>query len=194
MRLFLAIYPSKETLDSLRDALRRFDKQKRNLKNTPVDQMHITLKFLGPIVTEYSKDLLMNELRGLEGSFGEIDVNPKKISFGFEKEHYPKYLITNVERSDKLVNLTTAIHDVVRSLKLRDTIRFKRRYQFNYHITLSRIKLTSTKSTGHMIKHIAEELSDFKIPSFKADRLFLVESVTGESGGPIYKKLDSILL
>ena len=62
MRLFIALYPTKEYLDYFRDVMRAFAKEKRNLKPIDIEQVHLTLRFVGAKVSGASKNAIANEI------------------------------------------------------------------------------------------------------------------------------------
>lgn len=193
MRLFIAALPSKETLDGLRDVLRKYDKFKRNLKVPPVDQLHITLKYIGSKVSENSYEIIREELKRYEHNIGACDVEFDGVKFGFSFDRDPRILMADVVASDGLLNLSNSFHELVKNLKLRDTIRYKGKYSNDFHITLARLKETATRSSGKELKaHTAQ--SKFKISGFKIEEVFLIESSFSKSGQPVYKKLEKIIL
>jgi 2'-5' RNA ligase len=194
MKLFIGIFPPKEILDELRDALRIFDKQKRNLKNIPVDQMHITLKFIGSLVSEESKGIIVDEFRSMEGRFGSLDIKLRNLHFGFSRDTFPKILFTAIETTPQLKDLVDQIHQVIKELKLRDTIRWKEHQRTDYHITMARLKRTATKSTAKLIQSKAKNTNkDFNI-KFKATEMYLVESIISQDNSPVYRKIERISL
>lgn len=193
MRLFLAIIPPKNVLDQLRDVQRNFSKDKRNLKNIPVDQLHVTLKFLGSNVSEASRDLIVDTLRGYEGSLKDAEVTLNSIQFGFPHQTFPKILMANVESTNSLVSLSNDVHEIIKNLKLRDTIRWKDRHSENFHISLSRLKLNATKSTARSLATKAKTMKLPQFQSFIAEEFFLIESST-DKGMIIYRKIERFKL
>lgn len=195
MRLFIGIFPPKEVLDDLRDALRRFEKHKRNLNPAPVDQMHITLKYIGSNVTPHSyeviKDNLLKNQRFLENP---IEVNFQKLQFGFKFDKVPRVLMAQIENSDSLLDAAAFYHSAIKNLKLKDTIRLKGRFSDDYHVTLSRLKDTATKSTAKQIKEFTENLKDVELKSFSTNEAFLVESIMRPGKPVIYKKLERFVV
>ncbi len=193
MRLFLAIYPPKNVLDQLRDSVREFAKHKRNLKLTPIDQLHLTLKFIGPGVSERSKELISEALKAWEGSLGQVEVSIDKIQFGFPKQDFPTLLIAKAKSTDSLINLNTNVHSIFKELQLRDTINWKEKYDENFHVTLARLKKTATKSSGNEIKEKIKTMEQPIFDSFIGEEMYLVESII-EDNTHTYKKLEKIKL
>ena len=193
MRLFIGIFPPKEVLDDLRDALRRFEKHKRNLKSAPIDQMHITLKYIGSNVSESSygiirKDLLNNQ-KFLDNP---IEVNFQKLQFGFRFDQIPRILMAQVDNTDSLLDSVDFYHERIKELKLKDTIRLKGRFSEDFHVTLARLKDTVARSVAKNIKEYTDNLKDVKIKSFSVDEAYLVESIIRPGKPVVYKKLERL--
>jgi 2'-5' RNA ligase len=194
MRLFIAIFPPKEYTRYFADVYKKFDKQKRNLKPINMEQLHITLKFIGANVSEGSKDLILETLQSFEGQFSKPSISIKKIQFGFDRQTDPKHLLADIEASKDLVQLSDEVHGVVKALKKRDTIRWKDKHFNDFHITIARMKQTATKSTGRQIKNLVPLAQAIPIPEpFIPEYMELMESVIRETG-PVYRKIGSIKL
>ncbi|MCA9380635.1 RNA 2',3'-cyclic phosphodiesterase [Candidatus Dojkabacteria bacterium] len=195
MRLFIGIFPPKEVLDDLRDALRRFEKHKRNLKSAPVDQMHITLKYIGSNVSEYSYDVirknLMNNQKFLDNP---IEVNFQKLQFGFRFDKVPRVLMAQIDNSDSLLDAVNFYHSEIKELKLKDTIRQKGRFSDDFHVTLARLKDTAAKSTAKNIKDFTDKLNGIEIKPFKKNEAYLVESIIRPGKPVVYKKLERLVV
>lgn len=193
-RLFLAIFPPKEYLDVFRDTLRRFGKEKRNLTFVPVDQMHVTMRFLGSQISEESKELLINELKLHEGNYGKAILNIKKIQFGFPMETYPKILMADIEDNESMLGITNRIHSIVKKLDLYDTINWKERKSTSYHITLARMKEKGTRKHGKFIQKITKELQTPKLEPALINEMYLMESVIQHGKAPVHRKIETIKL
>lgn len=192
MRLFIGIFPPKETLDTLRDISREYSKQKHNLRFLPIDQLHITLKFIGPSVSEHSKNVLIDDFEKFKGAFGSFDVKIKQIQYGFKKEKFPKYLLANIEDNPMLEKISKVLHQGVKDNRLDDTILWREKYVNDFHITLAKLKSTATNSTAKQIKQLTADINIADIPAFKVEYLFFVESYYIRGKGPFYRKLHSI--
>jgi 2'-5' RNA ligase len=195
MRLFFAIFPPKEIRDQMRDALRLYSKQKQNLVNLPVDQMHITLKYIGPKVSRNSFEIIDSYLEDLRNAqFPKPEIKFSKITFGFERETYPKLLIARIEENDKLVDLASIFHSYIRELKLRDTITWKKYSENTFHMTLSRLKASTAKSASKQLKEFTKNVEFEELGSFVPDYVYLVESENVEGKPNKYRKLEQIKL
>lgn len=194
MRVFIGVFPPKEVLDKLRDSLRFFAKQKRNLKPIAIDQMHITLKYIGAKVDPESVDIISNELKRLQGNFGKFIAKPTKLQFGFKYDKFPKILMVDIENNDDILNTANRFHSAVRELGLYDTIRVKGKFSNDFHITLARLKDNATRSSAKIVKSITDQHQSLKYDSFEVKEAFLVESIVTPSGVPVYRKIDSFKL
>ncbi len=193
MRLFLAIYPTKEYLDYFRDVIRKFDKEKRNLKPINLEQMHLNVRFIGANVGPTSKNRITQALLDNAGNYPKPVVSIDNLSFGFKYQYDPRVLIANIEPNDELDDLVNMIHHTIRDQKRRDTIIWKQPQDHKYHMSLARLKPAATRSTGRDIKEILKTVNLEKPANFVATEMYLVESVITKTG-PIYKKLESIKL
>jgi len=192
-RLFLGIYPPISYISYFRNVLQVFDKQKRNLRSIPVDQTHLTLRFIGGFVTESSKDLIIEELQKHVGNFPKPTINIDKIQFGFKYQNDPRVLMASIQDNKDLIDLSDIVHEKIRSLRLDDTIRWKEKGHKTFHITISRLKENATRSSG---KEILNLIGNVKVPKpepFTTENLdFVVSKLTSQ--GPVYKKLSQIIL
>lgn len=193
MRLFIGIFPPKEYLDFFRDLLRKFDKEKRNLRPINLEQIHLTVRFIGPNVHDHSKQQIANELLKSAGQFPQPLIELDKIQFGFPGQYDPRVLMASVGENRELNDLTNSIHRIVRKVNRDDTILWKSHLDKNYHMSIARLKQAATRSTGRKVKTILNEL-DLELPQpFTATEMHLVQSeVTPQ--GPVYKKLERIEL
>lgn len=192
MRLFLAIYPPKEYTKYFGEVYKKLDKQKRNLQPTPYDQVHLTLRFIGANVSEPSKNKILELLMRFEGQYSKPTIGVENIQFGFERQRDPRHLIANIAEDQGLSDLNNEVFQLIKSLRLKDTIRWKDKHSNDFHITLARMKPTATKSSGKIIRKLVEDTKNVEIPaSFTPETYDLVESVVKQDG-PVYKKIASI--
>ncbi len=193
MRLFLAIYPPKEFLDYFRDVRRALDKEKRNMRFIEPEQIHLTAKFIGSKVNSPSKNAISSELQRHAGSYPKPTLTIEGVSLGFPRQHDPRVVMANISPEYDLEELTEVLHKQIRSLKRRDTIRWKQRNEADFHISLGRLKPAATKSAGREVKELIKEIN-LPIPEpFKPTEMYLVASEITPRG-PKYKKLESIRL
>jgi len=194
MRLFIGIFPPKEILDQLRDTIRKYNKFKRHIVPYPIDQLHITLKHLGPQISFESRDKLVEKFKSFEGNFGKPEIKIKNVQWGFKKEDFPKYLHAKVEDSKDLLATANVFHEIVKDLRLEDTVRWKNKFSNSFHITLAKLRSTSTRSASVQVRKFTRELLPKEFPPFIATEVYLVESIPNYGQRPQYRKLESFKL
>jgi 2'-5' RNA ligase len=192
-RLFIAIFPPEEWLRYFRDVLREFDKEKRNLRPIPNDQLHITLKFIGAEVSTQSKDMILEEIQRHKGNFPKPELKIARVQFGFRYQDDPRVLMAALEESPELNDLANIVHGLVRGLRLYDTIRWKEKSNYDFHVSIARLKGAATRSSGKEIRNIVQKVN-IEIPkSFIAEEIYLMESDLNFAT-PVYRKLAQIKL
>lgn len=189
MRVFVAIFPDQTFKGHLRDLLNQSQKYKSYLRFTHVDQIHLTLKFLGDNISEKTFQVYSEELEKGLADFPSFEITPAELSFGYKFQIRPKVLILNVEDNKYLDALTQIATNSAKSLNPHDIISKKELKKHIHHITIGRPKRTPSKSEGKKIKEYIEAIEPYSTP-FKVDRVYLIESrLTAQ--GPIYKILKS---
>jgi 2'-5' RNA ligase len=158
MRLFLAIYPTKQFLDYFRDVKRGLDKEKRNLRYVDPERLHVTLKFIGSDVTSATKNLISVELQRHAGSYPKPEIAIDDVALGFAYQDDPRVVMANIKANDELDELVGSLHRYIRELKRRDTIRWKERNDASYHVSLARLKPAATRSSGRSVDTLIENL------------------------------------
>lgn len=194
MKLFIALFPSKEVLDNLRDTRRKYVKYKRHFTYIPIDQLHVTLKYLGNKVSEFSYEQIALELKKHEGNYGPVQITVKGIQFGFPKQSNPRVLMAKVIGSEETSQLAEVVHNLVRNLRFRDVINFRRRYGKNYHITLARSTDRTSRNVVKSIISDSENLKTVDLGTFTATEMAIVASEFSFTKGVTYKVLDIIKL
>jgi len=193
-RLFIAIFPPDEYREYFRNVLRQLDKQKRNLKPASLDQLHITVKFIGPEVTAASKDALIQRLTSLQGQFPKPVIKIKPVQFGFPDQLDPVHILSEIEDSTEILYIANMIHTLLKEMGLQDTVRWKVKHADSFHITMARIKPHAPKS---LIRDVAEAIKQIDLPApkeFVPEYLEVMESQTKLGGAPTYRKLAKIKL
>lgn len=192
-RLFLGIFPPDDYSDYFARVIKFYDKEKRNLKPLPVNQMHVTLKFIGANVGEHSKDLILETLMKYEGQYSKPKIELNGISFGFSYQKDPRIIMAKVEDNNELDILSDEVHLVVKSLKRKDTIRWKEKKSKDFHVSIARLKESATRSSGKEISKLTKIL-DLKEPEpFYPTEMFLMQSII-QPGIVSYRKLAAIKL
>lgn len=194
MRLFLAVYPPKEYLDYCRDVVRKFAKEKRNLQAAPIDQIHVTMRYIGPRVSDAHADSLIEEFKQHQGNFGKAELKMKRVQFGFPYQKDPKIVLVDLEDNDSLQSITDSAHGLIKKFKYRDTITWKERKKNDYHMTLARLKPTATRKQGKFVQSIVTEIPSPELEPVTVEDMYFVESVIQRGSTPKYRRLERIKL
>lgn len=193
MRLFVGIYPTPEYLAYFREVIREFDKEKRNLKPINLEQVHLTMRFIGGRVSDFSKNAILAALKENEGKFSKPLIHMKSLDFGFMSQQNPRVLMASIERTKDLDHLTNELHHVIRDQGFKDTIIWKQQQDSQYHMSVARLKPNAAPSVGRRVREIAKEVRLSLPGDYQATEMYLVQSVLTQKG-PVYKRLERIEL
>lgn len=194
MRLFIGIFPPKTYLDYFRDVMREFDEQRRNLQPVNLEQIHLTLRFVGTKVSDNSKNAIVEELRKRRGQFPKPVIELESLSFGFPRQHDPRVILANVKENDELHDLVDTLHKIIRNTGMDDTILWKQQLDNNYHISIARLKESRARSVGRDVKQILDTINIPMPKPFQAEEIAVMQSIIPHSGAPVYKRLEGIAL
>ncbi|MFS8131445.1 MAG: RNA 2',3'-cyclic phosphodiesterase [Candidatus Dojkabacteria bacterium] len=193
MRLFLAIYPPEEYINYFARVYKHFDKEKRNLKPIAVDHVQATVKFIGPNVGSKHAEEIISLFKQFEGQYPKPVLEVDSVRFGFARQTDPRYLFATIKQNDILDELSKDISLLIRSLKFKDTIRWRTRFTDDFHVSIARLKPNATRSSGKEVTALVKTLNITPPPAFTAESMVFVESVI-TSKGPRYHILEEIKL
>jgi len=170
MRLFTAIDISAEVRENLRAFVARL-KPLAKLSWSPVENLHITTKFIG----EWPEQRLDEMKRALTivPAPGEIDVSIQAIGW-FPDEHRPRVLWAGVEAGETLSALAAATDNATGRLGVAREAR-----PYSPHLTLARIREPLSLNALRRELTAGAERSGFHFGSFRATAFFLYLSVGG---------------
>jgi 2'-5' RNA ligase len=178
MRVFIAIdlpYNIKNTIGLLIEQLQL---KNNNIKFTKIENLHITLKFLGELKRDNIAHIenFLNKIASKNKSF-EIDLND---SYVFKNLKDPKILWLGQNHNPGFENITSCIDEL-----------FAKEHHI-CHITLARLKNITPQRAKELL-----ELTNFFIQNnhlqFKVEEFFLYESIL-KSSAPIYKQIKKFKL
>lgn len=192
-RLFIAIFPDENMRSYLRDSIRTFSKDARNFNFVPIDQLHLTLEFLGNSVSNDSLELLTEALQQQSGNFAKPKLTLSTLNFGFPSQNMPSLLFWDIVENKELKDLTTQVHDIARSLNVEDIKRYKDHAKLIHHITIARTKRGMSRAQSRAIKAKIEQTNFGEAPSFEPQHFSLVAS-TLNAKGSTYKEIQRIAL
>jgi len=195
LRLFFAIFPPKSYFEYFKNVLDIFSKEQRNLRNVSLEDMHLTLKFVGASVSPESMNLLISEVRSRINLFVPPRIEIKSIRFGFKDQTYPDILIAEVIPNRELKDLSDSLHYIVKLVGAEDTIRWKNKHFNNFHITLARLKKNVSYPVAKRIQNISINTNGIQIPpSFVPQDFKLIESFQSKhKSSYTYKVIESFL-
>ncbi len=184
-RLFLCILPDKPIRDYARDVQRTISRYSYKLELINLEQIHLTLKFLGNNVTDSSRDLLIETLDENAKYLPRVEFETDKVDFGFFTQNKPNVVYISLKESPSLEKIVNGLQLIVKSLDRDDMIKKKDFAKFLSHITVARVKTDISKSTIHDIN---QKIVEFPTRNEKmvVKRIALIESVLTKKG-PVYK-------
>jgi RNA 2',3'-cyclic 3'-phosphodiesterase len=152
--------------------------QNDSIKWTNIDNIHITLAFLGDTQKSLINDIsimLAEECRG----YGKFSLTLKGCGL-FRNLSDPRILWTGIEPSDRLIQLNESIMNGLKMLNIKMEDR-----PYNPHLTLGRIKHLNDKD---LLKLLIDRFQNIELQTVPVYDIIFYESILLQSG-PIYKPL-----
>jgi len=182
-RIFIALKVNAEIellrmIASLKDALRN-----DSVKWTHVDNIHITLAFLGDTQDRIIDEIypVLNKKCSGYGSF-QIILSGCGV---FRSLNDPRIIWTGIQLSDKLTGLNSSIISGLKELNIKLEDR-----PYNPHLTVGRIKHINDI---RILESLIARYKNAELQSVNADQVILYESILLPAG-PIYKPLAKLSL
>jgi RNA 2',3'-cyclic 3'-phosphodiesterase len=177
MRLFTGIALPPRVLDNLARVLKEL-RPLAPLKWSPVENFHITSKFIGQWPEE--------RLAELEGALEKLNfglaVEVAIARFGFfPNPHHPHTFFAGVQADPSLAELANGIDEALRPLGIA-----KENRPYSPHLTLAKIKNENIRA---LREHIAK-MTNADFGTFKVSEFHLYLSKTGPTGS-VYLPLAS---
>lgn len=176
MRLFTGIALAPNVIDKLSSALGELRSTAR-INWTPVENLHITSKFIGEWPEGRLSDL--TSALGLVAVAGPIPIAISRFGF-FPNPHRPHSFVAGIQAAPALEELKNAIDNALLPLSVATETR-----AYHPHVTLARIKGSS--DIRGLREHIAG-MTDFEFGSFDAQTFHLYLSQPA-AGGSVYTKV-----
>lgn len=183
-RLFIGIIASKELRDQARDVQRVLASYSYKLRFVNLEQVHLTLKFLGNNVSTQNADLVIETLFRNAVNFSRFSLQTDNVQFGFPTQNKANTLFISIENSPELMEIAQSIQNVTKSLRLDDVIRRKDPVKFMGHFTVARVKKDISRS---QIREIRSILASHNFPAITCpvSELHIIESRLTLKG-PVY--------
>lgn len=182
MRLFTGLdvpYEMRRNLELLLQLL----KPKAQVSWSPMDNLHVTTKFIG----EWSKERLPELQSALEGARKR---GPMKISIRglgwFPNPHHPRVLFAGIQAPEALQELAAETDQLCGELGIE-----RERKEYHPHLTLARIRDAETPLFE--VKKAIADLPSVDFGTYTADRFHLYLSELRPTGS-VYTKLSSYSL
>jgi 2'-5' RNA ligase len=189
MRLFLAIFPPKEILDSFKQIqmdLKKFDKF---LRLTKLTQTHITLRFLGNDVSQKSLEEFLPYIKRHISDLRPFNARIKEIRFGFPGRRIPRILYVSVAKNENLDRFMSNINSTIEKLMLIDIVIDKR--PPHYHFTIARSRSNLTRDASGRIRRSLEKVKLWE--GFRVKEIVLIKSTLSKEG-PEYEDVERFKL
>ena len=176
MRLFTAIDLPSEIIANLDSLLARL-KPTARINWSPIENLHITTKFIG----EWPEDRLPELTTALHAlpARPAIPIAIEKLGF-FPNPHAPRVFWAGVHAGEPLAQLARETEDALAALGIA-----KEQRPYSPHLTLARIKTPGRQAA--LLQAVAA-LPSLDFGRYTADRFFLYRSKTAPSGS-VYTQL-----
>ncbi len=181
MRTFIGIDLPIEIKENLKELIEKLKKIKE-AKPVKVENLHITLKFLGEIEEE-KIEKIKEKLEICAKNFNSANVEIKGIGV-FPSEKRLRVLWVGTEDNGYLKKLNNKIEEAM------EEFGFEREREFVSHITIARFKSIPNLN---LIREILEKYNSFSFGKFKIVNFNLYESKLMPEG-PIYKVITKFKL
>jgi 2'-5' RNA ligase len=154
-----------------------------NLKWTSIENIHITLAFLGDTNENLINDISIMLTKKC-GGYGKFSLTLKGCGL-FRNFSDPRIIWTGIEPSDRLIQLNESVMSGLKVLNIKMQDR-----PFNPHLTLGRIKHIMDKD---LLKSLIDQFQNTELQIVPVSDVILYESVLLQSG-PVYKPLAKFSL
>ena len=181
MRLFTAIDLPDEVLTNL-ERLLDLLKPAASIKWSPIENMHITTRFIGEWPEERLQEVAA--VLGAMRSFAPIPIHVRNLGF-FPNPHAPRVFWAGVDAAPDLAALAKETEQALGALGVDQEKR-----SFSPHLTLARIK---EPVPLQRLRATIAGLDSFDFGRFAADRFFLYLSQMRPQGS-VYTKLAEFSL
>lgn len=175
-RAFVAIIPPQEVRSHLRDINRKLKKISRNFRFVAIDQLHITLQFLGNSVSGQSIAQVEEQLSSFAKDQQPFEVTIDKLNFGFPGQNIASLLYYDLREDRELRNFVTGLHDGLKSLGLGDVKRKKDHAKLINHLTIARTKHDMNRSFTREVNELISKL-EIQPLSFEVSEIQILSSV-----------------
>lgn len=179
-RLFIALPLPPEVREPVGKIQKELKKIEGGFKLVNLDQLHLTLKFLGNVTEEKIKKLCWFLEKINWGRKFKIKI--KGLS-AFPSENYVRVIWLGLENKEKLFELHKKINASLSKL-------FSAEKVFSPHLTLSRVRFIKKKEE---LSNFLKKFKEVSLGEIEVNKVVLYESILKKEG-PVYFKLKEIRL
>ena len=155
-RLFICLMPDKNIRNQARDIRRKLAKFSYKFSFVNLEQIHLTLKFLGNKVSSHIADDIIEELNTT--TLPQVNIRTETIEFGFPGQKKPNVLYLTTYANDALNTLVDEIQSMVRQYHPSEVITKKDNEKFFSHMTIARVKKDISRSQIKQIREIIDQI------------------------------------
>ena len=186
IRSFISIPVTAEITSSARKIVRKLKPLDDGIKWVPLDNLHLTLKFLGE-VDNVEVPAVCKAIRRVTDN-----VEPFELSFsgtgGFPSREKPRVLYAGVsDPTGNLVDVVSGLEKQLAELGFKPEPR-----DYTPHLTLGRTRSNSRRAGDELVVAM-EQLGDVWLGEMIVDELHLMASFL-DKAGPTYQIMDTIEL
>jgi len=186
-RTLIAIPVPIEVQRATRQLVRKLSGEARNFRFINLEQLHVSLQFLGSTVSTESLNIIIDNLSSILPEMKSFEVTLSDITFGYPGQRNPDTIFWNLKATETLMQLTKKIHTSIKKLGLEDVNRLKDRSRNFQRIKIAKTKHSTSKSFG---KKINTKIDNIQIEPiiFKVNEIS-IEKSTVTKATPVYTKI-----
>lgn len=191
-RLFVCLMPEKNVRDQARDIQRKLSKFSYKFNFTNLEQVHLTIKFLGNRISTRVAESIIEDLRDRTTVLPQVTVKTEDVQFGFHGQKKPNVIYITTQPNPALDDLIQEVQNVVKQYHPSEVITRKDKDKFLSHFTIGRVKKDISKSQVKQVREILDSY-EFSPEEYTANELFIIKSTLTRKG-PVYSVYDKIPL
>ncbi|MEO1524365.1 MAG: RNA 2',3'-cyclic phosphodiesterase [Planctomycetota bacterium] len=184
IRSFISVPITAQVSSSAKRIIKRLQPFDSGIKWVPLDNLHLTLKFLGEVDNTEVHEVCRSIRRVTD------TVAPFELRFagtgGFPNSERPRILFAGVEDpSGELVRMVSELERVLADLGFKPEPR-----DYTPHLTLGRTRSNSGRAREELIAEM-KQMGDVQLGEMVVDQVQLMASFL-DKGGPTYQVMDTI--
>jgi len=162
------------------------------LRFTDLEQLHVTIKFLGNSVSKESLEKVEEAMPNLFSQYSSFKLKINAVQFGFSSEPKPKVIFLSIDDPAEVVAMKIKVAEEFKKMELDDVIRRADRKVFTSHVTVAKVERDISKS---YVKEVNEILEKFTFPEveFEITAAHLIKSELTNTG-PKYSTIATFPL